>query len=944
MDTNYPNKLDNTLTKRLICKIALSLLTIILLTAPQLYGQNNFTATCYYGIDNSDIYYDYSYSITKYFTSLEEAMSPANYYDEENNRYARVVYIKQNSDSYNLNNKIDNIGRIGDQVGNVKKYILELKTINCSGDAEIVVNDADVYLNNITANGLVKFKMDWGNPIYICGGNFNGGVEINGPESSQFIYNVNAYIFGGSFKGTDYAIRTIDNVNLYIENSQRKNGSLVSPTFTATNGPALINNNSTGMVYIYGGKFTGSNGNSAIISKQNTKVLDSQTGLKLLDESDVPHEEQYKNNNNYYELCDENNNKLNKVTVAGSYLEFNNNDGSLTFKYGERLRGWRAWNKLIQSTAREVFDLDYLNNLPPENGIYFDINDIEKENNRDKKNSSGNIEWSWEVVKKVQFDYGYTSNVHPTSCAYWFKDFTSLKTIDLSSIDMSKVTNMTEMFYGCNNLSTILVSLDWIDWIQNRTILGDNMFDGCTEIIGDKGTTYNASNANDISFAIIDSTDNKPGYLTTGKYKLFYKWADVDNKYQKYDPISYEYSSETLNIKNPTRENFDFSHWTCKPAIGGVSTKSTTISIEPFSEGNRIYTMNWTVKTYPVTLPEHMEFVTPSTEGNIFACDSIVTFKAKDGYKVTEGPEITNPKLEKNIISEDANIKYQYSFTMPSAPGGVKIEATVVEKVQLQIKPSLSDNDKHISFPTDWKQFCKKEETEAILKYRLSDGSGVPTNCNIIIETIEGSVNYETQNGEVHISTLPTSLGKYNCSAVFVGDEESTTPSDTIKFTLEITAAHGLILQLYQNVIFVDNSSEKFETYQWYRYGEETDEKLNNGSRQYFTEPTLKGSYWALLNGNIYACPWTTPSTAKIAASIVKTYPNPAISGQPFRLEVSEFNPDTENRLVIFNSNGVIVAEMILESASVDLSLPQGIYSGAVISNGEKTSFKMMVR
>ena len=941
MDTNYPNKLDNTLTKRLICKIAFTLLTIILLTAPQLYGQNNFTATCYYGIDNSDLYYDYSYSSTKNFTSLEEAMSPANYYDEENNRYARVVYIKQNSDSYNLNNKIDNIGSIDNKSDNVKKYILELKTINCSDKAEIVVNDADVYLNNITANGLVKFKMDWGHPIYICGGNFNGGVEINGPESSQFIYNVTAYIFGGSFKGTDYAIRTIDNVTLYIENSQRKNGSLVSPTFTATNGPALINNNSTGMVYIYGGKFIGSNGNSAIISKQNTKVLDSQTGLKLLDESDVPHEEQYKNNNNYYELCDENSNKLTKVTVAGSYLEFNNNDGSLTFKYGERLRGWRAWNKLIQSTAREVFNLDYLNNLPPENGIYFDINDIEKEDNRDKQNSSGNIEWSWEVVKKVQFDYGYTSNVHPTSCAYWFKNFTSLKTIDLSSIDMSNVTNMTQMFYGCNNLSTILVSLDWIDWIQNRTILGDNMFDGCTEIIGDKGTTYNASNANDISFAIIDSTDNKPGYLTTGKYKLFYKWADVDNKYQKYDPISYEYSSETLNIENPTQErkNFDFLYWTCKPAIGDVSTQYTSISIEPFSEGNRIYTMNWTVKTYSVSLPKHMEFVPPSSD-NLFACDSIVTFKAENGYEVIGSPKISFPEIEVSIQKDND----QFSFIMPSASDGVKIEATVVEKVQLQIKPLLSDNDKHISFPTDWKKFCKKQETEAILTYRLAEGSGVPKNCNIIIETIEGSVNYETQNSEVHISTLPTPPGKYNCSAVFVGDEESTTPSDTIKFTLEITAARGLILQLYQNVIFVDNSSEKFETYQWYRYGEETDEKLKNGSRQYFTEPTLKGSYWALLNGNIYACPWTTPSTAKIAASTVKTYPNPAISGQPFRLEVSEFNPDTENRLVIFNSNGVIVAEMILESASVNLSLPQGIYSGAVISNGEKTSFKMMVR
>ena len=611
--------------------------------------------------------------------------------------------------------------------------------------------------------------------------------------------------------------------------------------------------------------------------------------------------------------------------VEGSYLELTNNN-QLYFKYGERQRGARSIYNKVNSLTRKSFEKGWINIRPQDDNIY-NISVLNNESDR--------AAWIKNVSKVVCDEY-YTNNEKPTSCAYWFKNFTSLKTIDLSSIDMSNVTDMTEMFSGCNNLSTILVSHEWK---PNPTILGDNMFDGCTEIIGDKGTTYNSSKT-DITYAYIDGGTEQPGYFTTGEYKLFYKWADEDNEYKKYEPISYKYSSETLNIENPTQErkNFDFSYWTCKPAIGGVSTPSSSISIEPFSEGNRIYTMNWTVKTYPVTLPKHMEFV-PKRTDNLFACDSIVTFKAENGYEVIGSPKFSFLEIEVSIQQDND----QFSFIMPSAPNGVKIEATVVEKVQLQIKPSLSDNDKHILFPTDWKQFCKKEETEAILKYSLSDGSGVPKNCNIIIETIEGSVNYETQNGEVHISTLPTSLGKYNCSAVFVGDEESTTPSDTIKFTLEITAAKGLILQLYQNVIFINNASGKFHNYQWYRYN--NDEELKGHTLQYYTEPKLSGSYYAKLNnGTILACPWTQNETVKKALQSVNIYPNPAEKNKPFTIEINDFDPENIYNVIIYNNNGNIVKKMRISEQATNISLPEGSYTGAVISGKEKKSFKVIVK
>ena len=265
------------------------------------------------------------------------------------------------------------------------------------------------------------------------------------------------------------------------------------------------------------------------------------------------------------------------------------------------------------------------------------------------------------------------------------------------------------------------------------------------------------------------------------------------------------------------------------------------------------------------------------------------------------------------------------------------------QKAPLKISPSLTDADKLISFPKDWKLFCKNQETYAELSYSIT-GGGKPTSCHITIETIEGSHEYPANNGKVTITTLPSFPGEYACSAVFTGDEELTTPSDTIRFTLDITAAHGLILKLYKNVIFVNNSSKKFETYQWYRYGEETDEKLNNGARQYFTEPTLKGSYWALLNGKIHACPMDNPVSVKEAEVSVKTYPNPAIEGEQFSIVIVNFDPAAEYTMIISNSNGNIVKKLTVTDSQTTLSLPRGIYTGALMTSGEKQSFKLIVR
>ena len=650
-------------------------------------------------------------------------------------------------------------------------------------------------------------------------------------------------------------------------------------------------------------------------------------------------------------------------------------------------------------------------------------------------------------LRTITFGGAFTTS-KVTNMHSMFRDCFSLTVLDLRQFDMSKhdgirdEINVYLMFDWTgledehwkeppSELTTILVNSEkWDNSIMNIGGMYDELgvFRGCKNLVGENGTKYsnnyekNGDDANNIKYIKIDGGDNSPGYLSDGIYTISYIHKDqngetinitLDNNY----PTEYTYDDNDITINKPTQmPGYYFNTWsytisTDKTTI--IPVEGNSIIIPQNSVGNYEITITWNVESYPVSLPEHMEFVTKSTEDNKFMFNTTVTFKAEEGYKVTVEPTITTPLLEKNIISEDANIKYQYSFTMPYAPDGVKIEATVVEKPKytvsfvteygkapdsqsveegkyaqkpefnhtqpgyefkgwktengesfdfgqpinesitliadwqkaprkIKIIPSITD---FISFPKDWKKFCKKQETEAILTYSLAEGSGEPKNCNIIIETIEGSQLYSAYDGEVHISQLPQFPGEYTCSAVFVGVEQSTTPSDTIKFTLEITAARGLILQLYKNVIFVNNSSEKFETYQWYRYGEETDEKLKNGERQYFTEPTLKGSYWALLNGKIHACYMEDqPVIVKQAEVSISTYPNPAVEGEQFTIEINNFDPDTEYSLIISNSNGNIIKQLTVTKKQTTLSLPRGFYTGALMWSGNKQSFKIIVR
>ena len=99
-------------------------------------------------------------------------------------------------------------------------------------------------------------------------------------------------------------------------------------------------------------------------------------------------------------------------------------------------------------------------------------------------------------------DMGYTSGM--------FEGCQSLTSLDLSSFNTVKAEYMSYLFKGCNSLKTIYVG---DGWATSNVIESEKMFEGCTNLVGGKGTRYN-SNYVDAIYARIDGGTSAPGYFS----------------------------------------------------------------------------------------------------------------------------------------------------------------------------------------------------------------------------------------------------------------------------------------------------------------------------------------------------------------------------------------------------------------------------------------------
>ena len=177
-----------------------------------------------------------------------------------------------------------------------------------------------------------------------------------------------------------------------------------------------------------------------------------------------------------------------------------------------------------------------------------------------------------------------------------FRDCGSLTFLDLRTFDTDKVEGMSHMFDGCSSLTTIMI--DDEKWnVANKDGVGNEMFEGCDQLIGNDGTQVKGDTDESKAYS------GEGGYLTSGTYKIFYD-LDADDgtlnlasatelaeAFTQNTAVT-EYADGTaVQIANPDdRTGNPFKGWTS----ADITEPSNEVKILSTDKGNRIFFANWT--------------------------------------------------------------------------------------------------------------------------------------------------------------------------------------------------------------------------------------------------------------------------------------------------------------------------------------------------------------
>lgn len=127
----------------------------------------------------------------------------------------------------------------------------------------------------------------------------------------------------------------------------------------------------------------------------------------------------------------------------------------------------------------------------------------------------GGCAWDIDIRMKVKEIIGLENLQTPNliTMNQMFYECSFIKELNLLNFDTRKVTNMELLFYGCLNLKTIYIGNNFDTSIVSSS---NNMFRYCNVIVGGNGTKYASSNPTDKTYARLDGGPNSstPGYFT----------------------------------------------------------------------------------------------------------------------------------------------------------------------------------------------------------------------------------------------------------------------------------------------------------------------------------------------------------------------------------------------------------------------------------------------
>ncbi|WP_052181005.1 DUF4465 domain-containing protein [Alistipes sp. ZOR0009] len=172
--------------------------------------------------------------------------------------------------------------------------------------------------------------------------------------------------------------------------------------------------------------------------------------------------------------------------------------------------------------------------------------------------------------------------------------------------------------------------------------------------------------------------------------------------------------------------------------------------------------------------------------------------------------------------------------------------------------------------------------------------------------------------------------------------------SNSIPFEFTINVSADAIVTKFGNVVLVDNSSNRYNGYQWFKDGS----AITGATQQYYKDPNgLNGTYHVRLTtttGHIVNTCSKSLAIKKTESSSISVYPNPVQTGVPFTVMLKGIDISLLHGAVldITNAQGITVCSLhkVEENNKILLSGSNGIYLGRVVlSNGEKLTFKIIL-
>ena len=169
------------------------------------------------------------------------------------------------------------------------------------------------------------------------------------------------------------------------------------------------------------------------------------------------------------------------------------------------------------NVSRVVFDPSFANARPTTTYSWFyNMRNLQSITGMSYLNTSEvtNMNWMFTNCNKLtSLDVSHFNTSKVIKMNHMFSGCIGLTSLDLSSFNTSNVTMMSSMFYNCTNLRTIYVGSGW----STAAVTGSTeMFNYCYNLVGGKGTTYDANHI-DKTYAHIDGGTSNPGYFTEWK-------------------------------------------------------------------------------------------------------------------------------------------------------------------------------------------------------------------------------------------------------------------------------------------------------------------------------------------------------------------------------------------------------------------------------------------